>query len=762
MAWEIIKKEFNKQNLLVNESLFALGNGYLGVRGNFEEGYSKGEPSIRGTYINAFHDITEIQYGEKAYGFPETQQKMLNIIDAQTIQIYLGEEKEHFSLFEGKVLSFCQTLHMDRGFSERAVHWRSPSGKEIKLTFSRLVSFVQRELFAIELSLEPVNFSGPVRIVSTVNGDVENYVNKNDPRIASGDAKRLAVTEAKQIGDYSVVSTRAFVSGLETACAASHTVSVPCECRFEAAEKQVRAIIDFRLDQPVNVTKFNIYTDTLRHHGNVAEKAAAIQESVKGKDFSFFLKEQERYLSEYWKAADVEISGDPKLQEGIRFNLYQLLQFVGKDSASNIAAKGLSGEGYEGHYFWDTEIYIFPVFLLTRPDIARNLLLYRYNILDHARARAKEMGHKKGALFPWRTISGTECSAYFPAGTAQYHISADIAYSYVQYFYATHDEVFMRQYGVEVLAETARLWLETGHYNRDGKFVIEDVTGPDEYTAIVNNNYYTNVMAKFNLKSAHHFYHWLKTTDPAYFTELCDRIGLLGEEAAEWQKAGDAMYLPYDAKLGIHKQDDSFLEKAVWDFEHTPKDHYPLLLHYHPLTIYRYQVCKQADTVLAHFLLEDEADPETIRNSYHYYEKVTTHDSSLSSCIFSIMASKLGEAEKAYHYFIETALLDLDNTHGNTKDGLHMANMGGTWMSIVYGFAGVRIKESGLSVDPSIPEQWERYAFRLTYQNRKLQIEVTRGSVTVVLTEGEALRIRLFGREETLLPGKVVARAIHH
>ncbi|MEK5338621.1 glycosyl hydrolase family 65 protein [Weizmannia sp. FSL W8-1119] len=761
MTWEITKHELDKQMLLVNESLFALGNGYLGVRGNFEEGYPEEIPSIRGTYLNAFYDNTEIQYGEKAYGFPETGQKMLNVIDAQTIEIFLGEEKERFSLFEGEVLGFSQTLHMKRGFSERVIHWKSPSGKEIKLTFSRLVSFTWRELFAIQVKMEPVNFSGPVRVISTVNGDVQNYVDKNDPRTGSAHAKRLAVTKAAAESGTIVLLARTFASGLEMACATTHAVSASCECHYEQDEQKVHAIIDFKPGEPVSLTKFAIYTDTLRHGDHIAEKAADILKSMQGKDFSALIREQEQYLATYWQTADIEIDGDPKLQEGIRFNLYQLLQSVGKDTASNIAAKGLSGEGYEGHYFWDTEIYIFPVFLLTHPELARHLLLYRYHILGHARARAREMGHQKGALFPWRTISGPECSPYFPAGTAQYHISADIAYSYMQYWYATQDQDFMKQYGVEILVETARLWLEVGHYReKDGKFAIEDVTGPDEYTAIVNNNYYTNVMAKYNLKSAHKFYHWLKTTDAAYFAAFAARLGLTDKEAASWLKAADAMYLPYDEKRGIHKQDDSFLDKAVWDFEHTPKDHYPLLLHYHPLTIYRYQVCKQADTVLAHFLLEEEADPETIRNSYHYYEKVTTHDSSLSTCIFSIMASRLGETKKAYHYFIETARLDLDNTHGNTKDGLHMANMGGTWLSIVYGFGGVRIKENGLFLNPAIPEQWDRYLFRLTYQNRRLQVEVTCHAFKVALLEGDVLDIHIGGRTETLQPGRTITRPI--
>jgi alpha,alpha-trehalose phosphorylase len=299
------------------------------------------------------------------------------------------------------------------------------------------------------------------------------------------------------------------------------------------------------------------------------------------------------------------------------------------------------------------DLYI-PFFLLTSPDIAKNLLIYRYGILDNARNLARTMGHKKGVLFPWRTITGDECSAFFPAGTAQYHINADVAYSFIKYYQVTDDMDFMAEYGAEVLFETARLWCDTGHF-KDGSFRIDDVTGPDEYTCIVNNNYYTNVMAKYNLKWAVSVYELLNKRQPLKLNKVAEKIGLSESEVTEWGRASRNMYLPYDRELDINPQDDSFLNKKVWDFASTPREDYPLLLHYHPLTLYRHQVCKQADVVLAHFLLEDEQKLSTIKNSFDYYEKVTTHDSSLSSCIFSIIASKIGCHDKAYDYFMMSA-----------------------------------------------------------------------------------------------------------
>lgn len=752
MAWAIKRNDLTQQELLNLESLFSLGNGYLGVRGNFEEGYSDDLTSIRGTYQNAFHDVTEITYGEKLHAFPEKQQKLLNIIDAQTIHLYFGDEEEHFSLFNGEIISYERNLCLDQGFTERLIHYRSPTGKEIKLHFRRLVSFTTRELFAIDIRIEPVNYTGRVKVVSTVNGDISNYANPQDPRVSTGHSKRLTVAKVGQQEQFVYVEDKTYVSNLSTACITRHDISTNHEEVVQTTDKLAEVTFSFELSEPVHVTKFNVYTDTLRHNERLVEKGIELQKRISLQTFDQFLEEQKAYLDEFWKTADIIIKGDEYVQEGIRFNLYQLLQSVGRDKFSNIAAKGLSGEGYEGHYFWDTEIYMFPVFLMTKPDIAKQLLIYRYSILDGARQRAKEMGHSKGALFPWRTISGTECSAFFPAGTAQYHISADIAYSYIQYYLATNDDEFMINYGAELLFETARLWEDTGHYY-EGQFRIDDVTGPDEYTCLVNNNYYTNVMAKHNLKWAAKAYKILKDIDPNSLNELTDRLDLERSEIQNWEKAAANMYLPYDKKLGINPQDDTFLKKAMWDFENTPEENYPLLLHYHPLALYRYQVCKQADTVLAHLLLEDEQDIETIRKSYDYYEKITTHDSSLSSAVYSIMASKVGYYEKAYDYFIETARLDLDNTHGNTKDGLHMANMGGTWISIIYGFGGLRLKDTGLSLAPIIPTKWMGYTFRLQYLGRELSIEITKVSVKIVLDRGNDLQITIYGKEVSLSQG---------
>jgi len=753
MTWSIINQSLEEADLLNQESIYALGNGYLGVRGNFEEGYA-GRKSIRGTYLNAFHDLINIPYGEKLYGFPSTQQKLVNVIDAQGIDIYVGDAQEHFNLFSGEIVSYTREMKLNDGYTERVIHWKSPAGQELKLRFRRLVSFTTRELFAIDIAIEPISVNGEITIVSTVQGDVENYTAVNDPRVASGHAKLLTTQAQGSENGVDYVQNETLTSKLSVSCAAAYSHSGAASSEHVTEGNKIIYKASFSSNSPLSFTKWNVYTDTLRHGEQSLKQAIQIAADLaSSSSFGAQLKEQKQYLDDFWYRSDIVISNDEALQEGIRFNIYQLLQSAGRDEYSNIAAKGLSGEGYEGHYFWDTEIYMAPVFLLTQPDIAKQLLIYRHHILPFARQRAKEMGHAKGALYPWRTISGTECSSFFPSGTAQYHISADIAYSYIQYFMATEDVDFLADYGCEVLAETARLWIEVGH-EHEGSFYIDEVTGPDEYTCCVNNNYYTNAMAKHNLAWAAKAMQLLQQANPERYAALMQQLELTADEITAWANAAERMYLPYDETLGINPQDDSFLRKKVWDFENTPEENYPLLLHYHPLTIYRYQVCKQADTVLAHFLLEDQQSLETIKQSYDYYEKITTHDSSLSTCIFSIMASKIGYDEKAYHYFQETARLDLDNTHGNTKDGLHLANMGGTWMAIVFGFAGVRIKPDTLSLAPKLPSDWDHYQFKLQYKQRTIEVTVAASGITLTLLAGETLTVELFNQPVVLQPNQ--------
>jgi alpha,alpha-trehalose phosphorylase len=363
------------------------------------------------------------------------------------------------------------------------------------------------------------------------------------------------------------------------------------------------------------------------------------------------------------------------------------------------------------------------------------------------------VGHKKGALYPWRTITGEECSGYFPSGTAAYHINGAVSYAIVQYYLATGDEQFILKEGAEILVEIARLWLDTGNYDRKGRFVINEVTGPDEYTCMVDNNFYTNCAAAHGMK-------WMiklleKYADTPDIISLKHRLALTDKEISDIEKAAENIYLPYDEELGINPQDDSFLQKPVWDLASTPKEDFPLLLHYHPLHLYRYQVCKQADTVLAHFLFPDSADAQTMEKSFRYYEKITTHDSSLSTCVFSMQAARLGLHAEAAAYFGDSAKLDLMNLHGNSADGVHTANMGGSYMAFTYGFGGIRIDEDGLSINPFLPANLKGYSFKFGYRGRLIKVTVDENETAVELLRGDELEFchgeksyRLIGGEK--------------
>lgn len=749
--YKIDNKINDNDTLMLNETIFHNANGYIGIRSNYEEGYTETFDSIRGSYINGFYDIAEMKQAEKLYGMAEEKQTMLNVADTQGILLTL--EDETFSMFEGKVLESTRYLDMEAGITVRTVKWESPKGKQIELEIKRMTSFTRLPLFTIEYKVKSINYSGLVKLTSIHKGDVKNYCNPNDPRVAGESFNHLIPVkqEVKNLSTDDVISlltTKTTKSNLTVCTAVVNHLSKEAKKEVKELEHEIdtELFTEIKEDEIITLEKYSVFCDSIRYEDCQIAAKEEMEQHITA-SLPKLYEEQKDYLNEFWSQSSLEIDGDEELSLAVRYNLYQLIQSVGKDEHSNIAAKGLSGEGYEGHFFWDTEMYMQPFFTLTNPDIAKNLIAYRYSILDAARDNAALLGHKKGALYPWRTIMGKECSGYFPSGSAQYHINGDIAYSIIAYYLTTKDMEFIAKKGAEILFETARLWMDTGNFYK-GTFRINGVTGPDEYTCIVNNNYYTNASAKYNLYWAVKFYYLLE--QEGKLEQIKTKINISKEEILEFQKAEEAMFLPYDEDLKINPQDDSFLEKEVWDIKNTPKEKFPLLLHYHPLYLYRHQVCKQADTVLAHFIFEDYQDFSTIKNSFLYYENVTTHDSSLSTCIYSIVASKLGLSDKAYDYFGDSAKLDLFNTHKNTKDGIHTANMGGNYMAIVYGFGGLRLKESGIYFAPSLPKEWNGYRFKIHYENSAIEVEVTKDEVIFHHHGAEEKTIHVYGEEYKL------------
>ncbi|MFD1486106.1 glycoside hydrolase family 65 protein [Lacticaseibacillus baoqingensis] len=667
------------------ETIFSLGNGHFGIRA----GDVLTPSATAGTIINGLYETAPIQYGEAAYGYAANHQTTVALPDLRviTIQNAAGEAFVTNALGE-------KTLDLRSGQLQESWLATDPNGATIQVQLTSVLQQPAGNLAALTYTVTAVTYTGKLTLAKTLKMPPQAAVS-GDPRQArhlAPPAVHLAQPDAQTL--VATIRTRQSrqVQQLQLAAAQGLTF---------AADLVPGAGITY----PV-VAVVNALNDESRLGLNVP--VASLTKSV--------ATAAKRYWQGFWAHSDASIQGDFRLDLAIHYNLFQLASAAGQDGKTNIAAKGLSGTGYEGHYFWDTEMYMLPFLTYTNPQIAKRLLEYRARILPQAQSRARLLGVDSGALFAWRTINGEEASAYFPAGTAQYHIDGDVAFAVDRYWQVTGDQAFMRSTGLQLLIATARFWAAFGSWSERAHqqtFEFFAVTGPDEYTALVNNNYYTNRIAKFNLATAAQL--------AAEFPTAAAQWQVTATEIADWRHKAAAVFLPYSDDLQINEQDDSAFHKPVWPFAQTPKDHYPLLLHYHPLTIYRYQVNKQADTLLADYLFDD-LDAAQLQREYAYYESITTHDSSLSRSIFSALAARLGQQEKAYRYFMDTAAMDLVDLQQNAADGLHIANLGGSWLSLATGFGGLAIKSGVLSVTNHLPRQWQSLTLRVQIQGRLLQI----------------------------------------
>jgi alpha,alpha-trehalose phosphorylase len=755
-GWRITEEALDPAILARSESVFSLGNGYLGLRGNLEEGFRDHAP---GTFINGFYEEQPIFYEETASGFASDRQVMLNVADGKRIRLWVGGEP--FNPFAGELLMHRRGLDLRGALLSREARWRSAGGVEIELRSRRLVSQTRRNLAAIEYTVRVVRGRADLRVESAINCRVANRRGGTDPRIgASLGEQALTISRLEAGGLAGASLQRTGNSGLAVACAMVHVLAGPVAAA-PATAADGQACVNLSAPPEAGVLRFTKYLayctsfdhpdDGLLEHARTVAEDGAI-------GFEALLAEQRGFMDAFWEVAGIDLEGDEAIRQGLRFNLFQLLQSAGRDGRTSLAAKGLSGEGYDGHYFWDSEIYALPFFVRTRPEQARALVRYRFGILDQARKRAAELG-QRGALFPWRTINGKESSAYFPAGTAQYHIDGDIAFALRNYVESTGDRGILLEGGAELVFETARMWADLGHYSppRGGAFCIDEVTGPDEYSALVNNNLYTNFMARMNLAYGAQLAAELEAQAGEAFRDLAGRIRLDPAEPLAWRRAAEAMCLPYDRQRGIHAQDDQFLSREVWDFAGTPADRYPLLLHYHPLVIYRHQVLKQPDVVLAQVLFSDQFSMADKKRNFEYYDPLTTGDSSLAACIQSIATAELGQGEDAYGYFTRTARMDLDDVNGDCAHGLHMAAMGGTWMSVVYGFCGLRDQDGRLRFAPRLPQKWTNLRLRLAHQGRLLELAVDHDRTTYTLLAGAPMELSHRGRTVRLALARPVA-----
>jgi alpha,alpha-trehalose phosphorylase len=736
--WAVKETRLDLARLAQTESVFALSNGHIGLRGNLDEGEPHGLP---GTYLNGFHEIRPLPYAEAGYGYPEAGQTILNVTNGKIIRLLVDDEP--FDVRYGELKSHERTLDLRAGVLRRVADWVSPASTRVKVTTTRLVSFSQRAVAAIEYVVEPVD--GDLRVVVqsqlVANEPLPSEAESDDPRAAAALRRPLErqTAVARELGALMAHSTRS--SGLLMAAAMDHEVDGPDDADVRAYavddEASVTIATDLQPGQRMRVVKYFSYGwSAQRSLPAVRDQVWAAVAEARHTGWDGLVSDQRTYLDSYWDRADVQIEGDTELQLAVRFSMFHCLQAAARAEKRATPAKGLTGPGYDGHTFWDTDTFVLPVLTYTHPRAVRDALSWRHSIIDMARARAKELG-LRGATFPWRTIRGEECSAYWPAGTAAFHINADVADAMARYRHAVDDPQFERSCGVEILVETARLWRSLGHHDKDGSFRIDGVTGPDEYSAIADNNVYTNLMAQRNLREAAD----IVVSHP----DVAARLGADVEEAASWRDAADDMMIPYDSDLGVHPQSDGFTRHQRWDFEGTPRDHYPLLMHYPYFDLYRKQVVKQADLVQAMHLRGDAfTDEEKLRN-FDYYEPITVRDSSLSACTQAVLAAEVGHMELAYAYFGEAALIDLDDLQHNTRDGLHIASLAGSWIAAVNGFGGMRDHDGRLSFKPRLPMELTRLAFGVSFRGRCVQVDVTRREASYVLSRGEPLEISHHG-----------------
>jgi alpha,alpha-trehalose phosphorylase len=749
--WAVRETTLDLGMLAQTESVLSLANGHIGLRANLDEGEPFGIP---GTYLNSFYELRPLPYGESGYGYPESGQTVVNVTNGKIIRLLVDDEP--FDVRYGRLLTHERVLDLRAGVLRRRVEWISPAGAGVRVTSTRVVSFVQRSAAAILYEVEPRDAGLRVVVQSELIANEPGPARSNDPRAASALESPLLPEDHFDHGSRVLLvhSTRA--SKLRMAAGMDHLLDCPREPSVSAESAagggRVTIAVDLAPGQRLRLTKFLAYGwSSQRSLPAVRDQVLAALAEARHTGWDGLLSGQRAYLDDFWDRADVELGGDEELQQAVRFALFHTLQAGARAEQRAIAAKGLTGPGYDGHTFWDTVRFVLPVLTYTAPHAAADALRWRHATLDRARERARQLGHD-GAAFPWRTIRGEECSGYWPAGTAAFHIGADIADAVLRHQAATEDVSFERETGLELLVETARLWRSLGHHDAHGRFRIDGVTGPDEYSALADNNVYTNLMAQRNLRGA--------ADSVERHPDLAAGLGVDAEEAAAWRDAADKIVVPYDQILGVHPQSEGFTQHQPWDFSATEPDQYPLLLHFHYFDIYRKQVVKQADLVLALHARGDAFTSEEKARDFAFYESLTVRDSSLSACTQAVVAAEVGHLELAYDYFGEAALMDLHDLEHNVRDGVHIASLAGAWNVAVAGFGGMRDHDGRLTFAPRLPQRLDRLAFRLMFRGRRLRVEVTRTEATYTLLDGAPLEIGHHGGAITVAAGIPATAAI--
>ena len=750
--WTVREPKLDLALLGETESIFALSNGHIGWRGNFEEG----EPhEIAGSYLNAVYEEVPLHVSESGYGYPEAGQTIVNVTDGKIIRLLVDDEP--FDVRYGMLRSHERVLDLKAGVLHRTVEWESPAHRTVRVRSTRFVSLVHRGLAAIRYEVEPLNGAVDLVAQSELVANVPAGTRgENDPRNSAvvENPFETELMNSFEGGAVFVNSTKK--SHLRVGAAMSHDVRGPRGLQTDSfsgsdfARFTVAGTVKPR--QRLVIVKFVTYGwSSFRSVETMRDQVEAELASARTHGWDGLLAAQREFLAGFWSTSDVEMEGDDEVQQAVRFSMFHVLQAAARAEQRAIPAKGLTGPGYDGHTFWDTESFVLPVLTYLYPQCVADVLRWRHSILDGARKRATDLG-LKGAAFPWRTIHGEEGSGSGPASVAAMHVNADIAGAVLRYVSATGDRRFDHETGAELLIETARLWASVGHHDRSGAYRIDGVTGPDEYSALHDNNTYTNLMAQLNLVGG---------ADAAErHRDVAKRLRVSAREVKAWRRAAASIYIPYEPELRIHKQASQFTDHEAWDFGQVRPDQYPLFLHFPYFELYRKQVIKQADLVLAMHVRGDAFTAEEKARNFAYYEALTVRDSSLSACTQAVIAAEVGHLQLAHDYLGETALLDLRDLEHNVREGVHLAALAGAWLAIGHGFGGMRHYGDFMGFSPRLPPAIGKLTFRVTFLDRLIRVSFNHSRVTYTLQRGRSISFHHYGEPLTLTRRKPVSRPI--
>ncbi|KKO52316.1 glycoside hydrolase family 65 protein [Paenibacillus sp. DMB20] len=745
--WSIIEEGFDPHTHEISESIFSIGNGYMGQRANFEERYSG--PSLQGSYMAGVYYPDKTRVGWWKNGYPEYFAKVLN--STNWIGIDVEVDGTPLDLANCTVKDFVRTLNMKEGYLSRSFTAVLEDGKELKVEAVRFVSIVRHEIGSIRYSVTPLNFSGKLAFTPYLDGDVKNKDSNYDEKFwlevfkeaGQGTAALTVKTKKLDFHVTSVMSCEVSKNG--------EKLSLTAETIEKEKYAGNRVLVEAGQGEVVTVYKY-VANVTSRDHGLgqlVDAAREALHQAVQA-GFNELLREQAAAWADKWKESDIVIEGDVAAQQAIRFNIFQLNQtYSGEDDRLNIGPKGFTGEKYGGSTYWDTEAYCLPFYLSTADSsISRNLLIYRYKHLEKAKENAKKLGFAKGALYPMVTMNGEECHNEWEITFEEIHRNGAIAYAIYNYVNYTGDFSYLGQYGLEVLAEISRFWEQRVNYvAAKDKYVMLGVTGPNEYENNVNNNWYTNRIASWTMEYTLDVLNYLEQNEPERYAELVGKLKLQDEETAKWQDIINKMYYPEDPERGIFLQQDGFLDKELVAVKDLDPSHLPLNQNWSWDRILRSVYIKQADVLQGLFFLGDRYDLETKKRNFDFYEPFTVHESSLSPCVHSILACELGYQEKAYEMYLRTARLDLDNYNNDTEDGCHTTSMAGTWMSVVHGFGGLRVKDGVLNLNPFIPGHWSSFSFKVMFRGSRLKVNVTDKEIVILNETDVPAQLNVAGKE---------------